>query len=34
MLDEATVLAVDAMTRDVAAVHPKTPLIDAVKLSS
>ena len=32
MLDEAVVTAGDLMTRDVAVVHPETPLLDAVKL--
>ena len=32
MLDEAVVTAADVMTRDVAIVHPETPLLDAVKL--
>ncbi|PPQ35018.1 CBS domain-containing protein [Rhodopila globiformis] len=32
MLDEAVVTAADVMTRDVAFVHPETPLLDAVKL--
>ena len=32
MLDEAIVTAADVMTRDVAIVHPETPLLDAVKL--
>jgi len=32
MLDENPVLAANIMTRDVAAVHPETPLLDAVKL--
>jgi CBS domain-containing protein len=32
MLDEAVFTAGDLMTRDVVAVHPDTPLLDAVKL--
>src|SRR5262245_4748399 len=32
MLDEAAFTAGDLMTRDVAVVHPETPLLDAVKL--
>jgi CBS domain-containing protein len=32
MLDEAGVTAADIMTRDVAVVHPETPLLAAVKL--
>jgi CBS domain-containing protein len=32
MLDEAIVTAGDVMTRDVAVVHPETPLLEAVKL--
>jgi CBS domain-containing protein len=32
MLDEVLLTAADVMTRDVAAVHPETSLLDAVKL--
>lgn len=32
MLDDATFLAGDVMTRDVAVVHPETSLLEAVKL--
>ncbi len=32
MLDEAVVLASDVMNRDVAVVHPETPLLQAVRL--
>jgi CBS domain-containing protein len=32
MLDEAALTAGDVMTRDVATVHPDTPLLEAVKL--
>jgi CBS domain-containing protein len=32
MLDEAVVTAADIMTKDVAVVHPETPLLSAVKL--
>lgn len=32
MLDKAVIVAADIMTRDVAVVHPETPLLEAVKL--